>query len=212
MKVSTHSILFFLLLTGCNAMSTADKTEHADHHGDPVYRKNPHPTQAYRISMTIEDAPGPFAYVSGAAFYDMTNRDACAPVDPLLGMSTKMKEDSIPINFQRVNETTYVATIHADGMADADYYGKGVCKFELGSLGVTLSATGSDGETRFQPTLLKHEILGAGTVTTYFWKGGYPRDVMANYQDSGHRNPDEFKADLRHQLFKVVLTSREESP
>lgn len=27
---------------------------------DPVYQKNPHPAQAYRITMTIEDAPGPF--------------------------------------------------------------------------------------------------------------------------------------------------------
>ncbi len=185
---------------------------HVDAHGDPVYRKNPHPTQAYRITMTIEGAPGPFRYVSGATFYDMVNRDACAPVDPVLGMSTKRKEDSIPIQFQKVDDINYVATIHADGMVDADYYGRGVCRFELGSVDITLSATGNDGETRFQPTLLKDEVLGRGSVATYFWKGGYPRDVMENYPDSGHRNPDQFKADLKDQLFKVTLTAREVAP
>lgn len=55
---------------------------------DPIYRKNPYPKQAYRVTMTIEDAPGPFGAVSGTAFYDMTNRGERAPFDPALGMST----------------------------------------------------------------------------------------------------------------------------
>ncbi|WP_240993271.1 hypothetical protein [Xanthomonas axonopodis] len=40
---------------------------------DPVYQKNPHPTQAHRITLTIEDAPGPFEWISGTAFYQITN-------------------------------------------------------------------------------------------------------------------------------------------
>ncbi len=74
--------------------------------------------------MTIEDAPGPFFSVSGTAFYDLTNRDDCAPFDVALGMATKPKEHTIPIVFQRIDDTTYTATVHTGGMADADYYGK----------------------------------------------------------------------------------------
>lgn len=109
---------------------------------DPVYRKNPHPEQAYRIAMTIEDAPGPFEWISGTAFYEMTNRDACTPFDRSLGMSTKQKEDAIPIHFDKTSDTTYVATIYADGMVDADYYGKGLCTFVLNGVGISLRATG----------------------------------------------------------------------
>lgn len=109
---------------------------------DPVYQKNPHPAQAYRITMTIEDAPGPFEWISGTAFYEMINRDACTPFDRSLGMSTKQKEDAIPIHFDKTSDTTYVATIYADGMVNGDYYGKGVCNFELNGVGISLRATG----------------------------------------------------------------------
>ncbi|MDY4294902.1 hypothetical protein NG829_15405 [Xanthomonas sacchari] len=195
-----------------NTASENAANPRADAHGDPVYRKNPHPTQAYRITMTIEDAPGPFRYVSGATFYDMVNRDACAPVDPVLGMSTKRKEDSIPIQFQKVDDSTYVATIHADGMVDADYYGRGICKFELGSVGVTLSASGSAEDTRFQPALLKSEIEQPSRKTTYFWKGRYPKEEMPGFPDSGRSSLDEFNEQARADTFKVVLTTQRAVP
>ncbi len=41
-----------------NAGSERHDTDATTTDGDPVYRKNPHPTEAYRITMTIEDAPG----------------------------------------------------------------------------------------------------------------------------------------------------------
>ncbi|MCE4352289.1 hypothetical protein LYZ86_24305, partial [Xanthomonas hortorum pv. cynarae] len=53
--------LVLVFLAGCNPMNTGSERHDTDStttDGDPVYRKNPHPTQAYRITMTIEDAPG----------------------------------------------------------------------------------------------------------------------------------------------------------
>ncbi|MFC3656609.1 hypothetical protein ACFOPN_13345 [Xanthomonas hyacinthi] len=183
MKIHVPGVLLFLLLAGCNPMNAVSGKTDAD--GDPVYRKNPHPTQAYRITVTIEDAPGPFGYVSGAAFYDMTNRDDSATIDPIFCMSTKPKEDSIPIHFQKTNGTTYVATIHADGVMDTNYYDKGIHRFELSGVWITLSATGKHEETRFQPALLKGEIYGLTPKITYFWKGRYPMEDMDNFPDSG---------------------------
>lgn len=55
-----------------NAASERQDTGDITAGGDPVYRKNPHPTQAYRITMTIDDAPGPFEWIPGTAFYEMT--------------------------------------------------------------------------------------------------------------------------------------------
>ncbi|MCP3046281.1 hypothetical protein K6X13_04020 [Xanthomonas euvesicatoria pv. allii] len=174
---------------------------------DPVYRKNSHPEQAYRITMTIEDAPGPFDWISGTAFYEMTNRDACTPFDRSLGMSTKQKEDAIPIQFDKTSDTTYVATIYADGMVDADYYGKGVCAFELSGVGISLKATGKKEETRFQPVLFKSEIDSSAPKITYFWKGHYPKEDMDNFPDGGRLSVDQFNDEARNNIFKVTLTS-----
>ncbi|MEB1200348.1 hypothetical protein VDQ11_21995, partial [Xanthomonas campestris pv. campestris] len=55
----------------------------------------------------------------------------CTPIEPIAGVWSKSKEDGIPIHFKKINESTYVATIYADGMVDSDYYGKGVCRWEL---------------------------------------------------------------------------------
>ncbi|KFA35081.1 hypothetical protein [Xanthomonas vasicola] len=215
LRIKIVGWFFLVLLAGCNPMNAGSERHDTDStttDGDPVYRKNPHPTQAYRITMIIEDAPGPFGHVSGMAFYDMANRDDCTPIDPILGMSTKSKEDGISIQFKKVDETKFVGTIYADGMVDANYYGKGVCNFELSGVGITLRATGKREETRFQPGLFKKEIYESIPNVTYFWSGGYPKDEMDNYPDSGRSDPAQFKEELRNQLFKVTVVSTKEAP
>ncbi|UKE63954.1 hypothetical protein KM539_08675 [Xanthomonas translucens pv. poae] len=183
-----------------------------DADGDPIYRKNPHPRQAYRITMTIEDAPGPFEHVTGTVFYQMTNHEQCTPVEPIAGVWSKSKEDCIPIHFQKISETTYVARIYADGMVDADYYGKGICHFELSGIGITLRATGKHEETRFQPGLFKSDIYSGAPISTYFWKGGYPRSQVENYPDTGEDDANKYAEPNRRNLFRVILESDKVTP
>ncbi|MBB3821654.1 S1 family peptidase [Xanthomonas cannabis] len=183
-----------------------------DADGDPIYRKNPHPTQAYRITMTIEGAPGPFGSVSGTAFYDMKNRDECAPFDPSLGMSTKPKEDIIPIVFQKINDTTYVAIVYIDGMVDADYYGKGVCRWDFGGLGASLKATGEKAETDFMPSLEKKYFVEGKSKATFFWSGGYPKSKINDYPDTGEENAEKYSEPNRSSLFRVTLNAERVAP
>ncbi|MCL1553484.1 hypothetical protein [Xanthomonas nasturtii] len=215
LRIKVVGWFFLVLLAGCNPMNTGSERHDTDAtttDGDPVYRKNPHPTEAYRITMTIEDAPGPFEWVSGTAFYEMTNRDACTPIDRSLGMSTKQKEDGIPINFEKVNDTTYVAKIYADGMVDADYYGEGTCNFELDGVGISLKATGKHEDTRFEPALFKNEIHSSAPKVTYFWKGRYPKEDIDNFPDSGKVRMDQFNNEARGNIFKVTLITEEVMP
>lgn len=179
---------------------------------DPTYQKNPHPTQAYRITMTIEDAPGPFEWISGTAFYQMTNHTQCTPIEPVAGVWNKSDEDGIPIHFEKRGASIYVATIYADGMIDADYYGKGVCDFELDGVGISLRATGEKSETRFQPALFKDEIYRSTPKVTYFWKGRYPKADMENFPDGGETRVDQFNDIARSKLFKVTLAVEKVNP
>ncbi|MFB9038272.1 hypothetical protein [Xanthomonas arboricola] len=215
-KTKIVGCLFLVLLTGCNPMNAAsekyEKNGETTADGDPVYRKNQHPTEAYKLTMTIDDAPGPFEWISGTAFYQMTNHEQCTPIEPIAGVWSKSKEDGIPINFQKIDPKTYVATIYADGMIDADYYGKGVCNFELNGVGISLKATGKQADTRFQPALFKSEILSSTPKVTYFWKGRYPKEDMDNFPDGGKTNIDQFNDSARNNIFKITLAAEKVAP
>ncbi|MFA4654396.1 hypothetical protein ACCQ07_15700 [Xanthomonas sp. NCPPB 3583] len=176
-----------------------------DEDGDPIYRKNQHPKQAYRVTMTIENAPGPFGAASAKAFYDMKDRDQCAPFDASLGMSTKPKEHAIPVAFQKINDTVFTAMIYMDGMVDADYYGKGVCHWEFGGFGVSLKATGGRAETAFSPSLEKKYFDELKQKTTFFWSGGYPRSNLEDYVDFGEESADKYAEPNRSNLFRINL-------
>ncbi|WP_349811858.1 hypothetical protein ABQ179_019370 [Xanthomonas dyei] len=210
--------LFAFLLTpfffaGCQPMDAPSPQADAKSNStDPVYQKNPHPTQAYRITMTIEDAPGPFEWISGTAFYEMTNHKQCTPIEPTAGVWNKSSEDGIPIHFSKVNDTTYVAIIYADGMVDADYYGKGTCSFELDGVGISLKATEKHEDTRFQPALFKNEIYSPAPKVTYFWKGRYPKEDVDNFPDSGRSRVDQFNENARNDIFKVTLATEKVIP
>ncbi|MEQ7783826.1 hypothetical protein [Xanthomonas hortorum] len=212
-KIASSLVLVFL--AGCNPMNAASERHGSGEttaDGDPIYEKNPHPTRAYRITMTIEDAPGPFEWISGTAFYQMTNHQKCTPMDSFAGVWNKSKEDGIPIHFQKINAATYVATIYADGMVDADYYGKGVCLFELSGVGISLRATGKEEETRFQPALFKNEIYSSAPKITYFWKERYPKAGMDNFPDGGESKVDGFNDNARNNIFKVTVTTEKVIP
>ncbi len=96
---------------------------------DPVYRKNPHPTQAYRITLKMKMRQGRLTG-SRVRFYQMTNRKQCTQIEPIAGVWSKHDEDDIPIHPEKRYASTYVTTIYADGMDDADYYAKGVCRWD----------------------------------------------------------------------------------
>ncbi|MBB6366683.1 hypothetical protein FHR56_001796 [Xanthomonas sacchari] len=204
-----------LLLTGCNPMNTASEnagTPRAEAGGDPVYQKNPHPTQAFRITMTIEGAPGDFRSVKGAAFYRITNYEQCTPVDPVAGVWSKQREESVPATFQKIDDKTYVSTIYADAMVDADYFGKGTCRWDLLGVGASLKASGAEQETNFSPSVEKVQIMESGAKATYFWKGHYPREDVENFADVGNASVEDFKESARGDLFKVTLSAQKVQP
>ncbi|TKA17080.1 hypothetical protein TP41_12735 [Xanthomonas euvesicatoria pv. citrumelonis] len=204
-------LLVSFLVAGCKPMTTPPSKADAAT-SDPVYQKNPHPTQAYRITLTIEDAPGPFEWISGTAFYQITNHKQCTPIEPIAGVWSKSDEDGIPIHFEKLDASTYTGTIYADGMVDADYYGKGVCVFELNGVGISLKATGKNEETRFQPVLFKSEIYSSTPKITYFWKGRYPKEDIDNFPDGGRLAEDQFNDSARKNIFRVTLTTKKATP
>ncbi|RMH93135.1 hypothetical protein EBB59_06240 [Lysobacter pythonis] len=172
---------------------------------------NPAPQQAYEITLTIDNAPGPFAVVEGIAQFDVTNEGECGYIDPFAGVPHRITS-SEPFELNKISENEYRGTLYLDYMQDDAYYDRAVCHWEFTQARARLRATESPDDTRFLPRLDRDELLAQQSRTTYFWRGGYPRDEMANYPDSGYRTPERFKPEIRNDLFSITLSARKVTP
>jgi len=179
----------------------------------------PRPQQAYRIVMTIENAPGPFAQIVGSARYDVVNYQACGELSRIRGAEgvASRIETQPEVRMERLSDNTYAATVYADLMIDDDYYGRGTCHWKFSYFSALLRATGDERETRFLPSIDASEIAAGKMVTWHFWSGGYPVDMPlpsngVGYADFGYTSPERFKPEIRNQLFRITLTANEVMP
>lgn len=167
------------------------------------YKRNPAPREAYAATVKVDSAPGPFRDVTWHASYEAPN--CTFKPDKFLGYSLAPKV-SIPVEFTRVDETTFAGNVFLDAMLDEDYLGKGVCHWQFRQLIVRLKATGSKEETDFFSGFSDSDLAEKKPVTAYFWNAGYPRSSVDAYPDFGFPNPDQFKPELRDELFTITTT------
>jgi hypothetical protein len=178
-----------------------------------AYRQNPQPKQAYRITMTIENAPGPFARMLGLAQFDVINPECLPPPDDNNGHLWPVPTEGVEISLQKVAKNTYSGVVYADQMLDEDYYERGVCEWELIQVQVQLMATGAKDETKFIPSLDSEELFAGKPQKVYFWKERYPRASVENYPDFGEIDRSKFRPEMRdEELFTVTLSASKEAP
>lgn len=171
-------------------------------------KERPDPRKAYRIVMTIENAPGPFAMIEGSAQYDVINHNECGYIDP--GTETISRINTHPpIEWKPVGEGRYEATIYADLMLDENYYGRGVCRWKLTAANALLRATGAETETRFLPGISAQEITAGTSLTLHFAKMRYPRSGMDDFADFGEAEPNKYKPEIRDQLFTITMEPKD---
>lgn len=175
-----------------------------------------HPRQAYRIVMTIENPPGPFAQVEGSARYDVVNYQACGELSRIPGAEgVASRIDNQPeVRMERLSENTYAATVYADLMIDEDYYGRGTCHWKFSYFSALLRATGDIRETRFLPSIDAADIFAKKTIRQYFWKKPYPIDTPLpssgqSFPELGQKNLDDVPEEKKSEFFSIVLAANE---
>lgn len=180
----------------------------------PEYRQNPAPRQAYRLTMRIDDAPGPFGSIVALAQFDVQNRECLPPPDSNPGgRQSPVPTMDLEIPLARDADGAWVGIFHTDAMLDEDYHGRGTCVWQWMGTRVHLRATGADGETIFLPSLSAHEASPEQTVDFYFLKEGYPQTSPANYSDLGIAGRERVPADLADEaLFSIQLRSEAVRP
>ena len=184
----------------------------SDDNAAPVFlHQQSHPRQAYRIVMTIENPPGPFAQVEGSARYYVVNYQACGELSRIPGAEgVASRIDNQPeVSMERLSENTYAATVYADLMIDEDYYGRGTCHWKFKYFSALLRATGDLKETRYLPYIEAEDIFSGRQVSWHFWKGYYPRANSDDFSDNGQEDLSAVPIEKRNEFFQVTLYAHE---
>lgn len=207
------AVVLSLLATACQPGSLAMTDAAPD---TERYARNPAPTQAYRITIRIDDAPGPFASVRALAQYDVTNRECLAPPDSNPGgRSSPVPTQDIEIPLTPAGDGRYMATVYADAMQDGDYSGNGPCHWQLMQFRVHMKATGTGRETLFIPAIADEKLLAGLTETVYFNKISYPLLEASELDEPlsfGQTDRSRFGPSLTDEdLFTVTFTASKDA-
>ena len=103
-------------------------------------KSNPHPVQRYELTVTV-DAPGPWDKVSGLVSYDITN-EKCIRYNDFEGVYMRPASVSREFALTKVDDRTYRGYFYRDALVGGDYYGKGVCRWDVSGVGPFLTVHG----------------------------------------------------------------------
>lgn len=205
-------LAFTLALAACSPtgidMTNATHAS-AAREGAGEFKRNPQPKRPYRLTVRIDNAPGPFAQLVALAQFDVVNKECLPPPNANPGGYTSaVPTHDVEIPLTRVSDREYTGTFYADQMLDEDYHGRGVCRWALVEARMKMKATGADGETLFMPYIRDHKVLAGVVQTNYFSRTAYPRAEMDNYPYFGRQDRGHFGATMTDaDLFSVTLAS-----
>lgn len=176
-------------------------------HGDPKKPKvNPHPVKRYEVVATA-DAPGPWDAVSGYLHYEVVNRK-CTPEDSFSGVHVMPEGVERKFEMTHVDVKTWRGYFYRDLIQDEDYYGLGVCHWDVAGVTPVFVV---HGET-FASARGIEDFLSNGPYTEYFQKSAFlERSSMSDSalpylaaRPEFIQHPDAF--------FPITVTVKEATP
>lgn len=172
---------------------------------NPDIKQNPHPTQRYDITLTVAGAPGPFDSISGSVDYQVSN-GRCVPLTPISG-ATVVPQKNVPITLTRVADNVYKGVVYADLFQDEDYYGLGVCHWEVVAAGAELQVR----SLIFSPSLYWADMKSGVAVPRYFSGHAYRNYHGDRLIDIGNEHREDFKLDAAD-VFSITMQAQVHQP
>ncbi|WP_454832832.1 hypothetical protein [Pseudoxanthomonas wuyuanensis] len=176
----------------------------------PSRKLNPDPKRAYTITMTIAGASGPYEISKGSLQYNIADQQCLPPVRNFAGVQTEPTHTSISFPLTKVADGSYVGTIYLDAMAEENFYGRGICRWELA--GIFVTADMQFNSKHFYPSLAlwytPEMLLSEQAKTFYFWKDGLGRPDPSDPAILEAQGPKAFRAEIEAEVFSVTFSSR----
>jgi hypothetical protein len=166
-------------------------------------KQNPNPKQRYDVTMSIQDAPGPFDSISGYGEYTVSN-NVCVPLEP--GSGARLTPGiTVPFELTRSGDA-YKGYFYADQMVNEDYFGLGVCKWELIISSIKLKVRTNTFDAPFyfsHDEEKKINVMPAKSLTLYFLSSIYTDQNVQNFIHDGTSKRAEY------QQFSVTIKTKE---
>lgn len=190
-RLPVAAALTLLTLTACSR--TMD---------DSDIKQNPHPKQAYDITVDVKDAPGGFDAASGSSVFRIANRD-CVPKDPISGVA-KLPASFPRTQLQPLSSGRYHATIFLDLLEDDDYFGRGVCHWRFEGFIVSLEAN----RRSFGSDILTDSIRAQRTETRFVAKKLFDGTGAKDLSVAGVPM-SEYVREHADEFFSITVTAKE---
>ena len=199
-----------------NACGGSEKSMSIQEQTEARFQLNPHPKQAYRLRIKINDAPGPLVSMNDTYIRYMA-RDCSYVINHIEGVTSHPRK-YIDIPLHQVGKNEYEASFYFDAVQDEDYFGEGVCHWKPDGFGGTFKATGKEEETGFTISDVMRNLLEKKTLTKYYWKWSYPYftredgSISPNFVNFGITSPELYSAEEHKEMFTITVTLEEIKP
>lgn len=173
----------------------------------PELKRNPDPTP-YEFTVTLSDAPGPFASVNGFMQYETKSNDPCMP--DLGGMSgTRMRIiEDVPFALTKSSDGTYRGVIYPDLFVDHDYFGLGPCHIGFIAARVEFRISGEKGESPFIENLSNDAVASEKALVSGFLRRQYPGGTVGGAPVPSFREGTPMRARVKEEeLFDIKLVA-----
>ena len=199
-----------------NACGSSEKSMSIQEQTEARFQLNPHPKQAYRLKIKINDAPGPLVSMNDTYIRYMA-RDCSYVINHIEGVTSHPRK-YVDIPLRQVGKNEYEASFYFDAVQDEDYFGEGVCHWKPDGFGGTFKATGKEEETGFTISDVMRNLLEKKKLTKYYWKWAYPYSrkedgtLYSDSVDSGIVSPEIYDAEKHKEMFTITVTLEEVQP
>mgnify|MGYP000961044086 FL=1 len=196
-----------------NACGSSEKSMSIQEQTEARFQLNPHPKQAYRLKIKINDAPGPLVSMNDTYIRYMA-RDCSYVINHIEGVTSHPRK-YVDIPLRQVGKNEYEASFYFDAVQDEDYFGEGVCHWKPDGFGGTFKATGKEEETGFTISDVMRNLLEKKTLTKYYWKWSYPYftredgSISPDFVNFGITSPELYSAEEHKEMFTITVTLEE---
>ena len=142
----------------------------------PEIRTKLHPKMRHEITLTLQDAPGPFDTVEGSVFYKVADSN-CVPMVYDKG-SFYVLAERVPVALMRVGDSIYKGEFFTDFLVDEDYFGKGSCHWVVGLVTANLrkASVMFSPSIDVDPTITYRDDMNKSPITRFFPAEAYWAD------------------------------------
>lgn len=172
---------------------------------EPRYRLNPSPRKGYEVVVTVQGAPGPMVLLGGSVRFQATG---CSYVVSSWAGVRAQPEQVVPVKFVRQTGNAFTGTVYRDQLLDADYFGNGVCQWDITGVAAGFSATGDPAEASFSATLSLPQLLSKTPVVLYYLNRNYGRRDVGGAPIYGLPSLESILPEHRSEVFTITLTAK----